>query len=34
MIVTGDPDLLMVKEFQGIRMVPPRVLRIVSVANV
>jgi predicted nucleic acid-binding protein len=26
MIVTGDPDLLMVKEFQGIRIVPPRVL--------
>ena len=25
MIVTGDPDLLTVKEFQGIRIVTPRV---------
>ena len=25
MIVTGDPDLLTIKEFQGIRIVTPRV---------
>ena len=25
MIVTGDPDLLVVKEYRGIRVVTPRV---------